>query len=108
MNITGNFTMFVKELVYHSNKPSSKVFTTTISRKLEDGSYINKSIDMVFSSKIITDAVRATLIESNIYSVDVDKGFLSIDAYKDDKEQLIKKVIIVVQEAKITLKSNKA
>ena len=107
MNITGQFTMFVKELIYNSNKPSSKIFTTTISRKNLDGTYYNKSIDLVFSTKIMDDATRAGLIENNIYLVDIEKGFLSLDVYKDEQGKEIKKFIIIVQEAKITLKSSK-
>ena len=94
MNIDGKINLFAtKRNVTIDGKEVTKTdLSTTISTKAEDGSYINKKVNVRLVGKDFGEEKIAKLEENKCYAFDVYEGFLGVHAWKnsrgDDKREL--------------------
>ena len=85
MQISGKIILFVEEKKGKENT-LFKTFSTTISNKKEDGSYINKSLEVRFNEEKITRQQLNQLSPKKFYVLEVADGWLSVRSYVKDEE----------------------
>ena len=98
MNITGKFVIFVEDK--ETQKGKIKVFSTSISRKTEDGKYVNASMEVRFT-KDNFPFERLNKMESKYcYSYDVKEAWLDCRAFttKDGKQG--REIYLSIKDAK--------
>ena len=103
MNISGKTTIFPE--VKEKNGEKFVVCSTTISSKLENGEYLNKSVEVRFSGNCVKKETLLKLDPKKCYSLQIDEGFLSCDAYTNSSGKEVRFVVIVVTKG--TLKGSK-
>lgn len=102
MDIKGKILVFVKEI----GKDKIKIFETTISRKNEEGDYIdNYSIRVQFPASVMPDKAKAKFKTDKAYYMNVE-GFLSTRGYEDSEGDYHIYPLIVAQKATLALDEN--
>ena len=102
MDVKGKITIFPRKVEVKDGEDTKvKVFCTgSISSKKEDGTYINKSVDVSFSSKFIPEDKLQKLDENLCYELEIKSGFLKVNerVYKGDT---IREIGIMVTDGKL-------
>ena len=102
MDVKGKITIFPRKVeVKEGEDTKIKVYCTgSISTKKEDGTYINKSVDVSFSSKFLTEDKLQKLDENLCYELEIKSGFLKVNerTYKGDT---IREIGIMVTDGKL-------
>ena len=102
MDVKGKITIFPRKVEVKDGEDTKvKVYCTgSISTKKEDGSYINKSVDVSFSTKFIPEEKLQKLDENLCYELDIKSGFLRCveRTYKGDT---IRDIGIMVTDGKL-------
>lgn len=104
MNLNGKITLFVEKstIKVEGNDKEIVKLSTTISHKQDDGSYLNKKVDVNLSKKKFPDEAVAKLDANECYTMEVYDGFLSVRSWKDRHQQDRREVVIVVNDGKLT------
>lgn len=98
MNITGKITIFPKEVGEEKNI----IFETSISRKDEEGNYVdNHTIRVQFAKNILPDEKKTSFKVDKAYQVEIE-GFLTTRGYDDKNGKHITKPLIFVTKAHVT------
>ena len=87
MNITGKFYIFVEDKKGQENS-LFKTFSTTISTKKEDGTYINKRIDVRFDKESYPSEVIAKFDSKYAYELDVTEAWLGVRSYVQNENEV--------------------
>lgn len=101
MNLSGKITLFVERNKDKEGKEFTKL-TTTIGAKQEDGSYLNKKVDVILSEKKFPKESVAKLDVNECYSMDVFDGFHSIRQWKDRHGQDRREIVFIINDGKLT------
>lgn len=104
MKISGKIFLFVEDKTGRENS-QFKTFSTSISTPKEDGSFINKSLEVRFNEKNITRDKLNMLSASKVYTLEVEDAWLSVREYT--KDEVTKRVIYLFID-KATIKDSKA
>lgn len=104
MQISGKLMLFIEDKKGKENKPF-KTFSTTISNKNADGSYLNKSLEVRFNTENIKQESLNQLRSDRCYTLEVEDGWLSVRSYKTENEEERKVFYIYIDKA--TIKSFK-
>ena len=104
MQISGKVILFVEEKKGKENKPF-KTFSTTISNKNADGSYLNKSLEVRFNTENIKQESLNQLRSDRCYTLEVEDGWLSVRSYVNEAEEERKVFYLYIDKA--TIKSFK-
>lgn len=112
MVITGKFNVFVEDKK-GQEKSYFKTFSTTISTKQADGSYLNKSIEVRLDKESFPSERVAKFDSRYMYEFEVSEAWLGVRSYtKDDNEVRILYLYInqaeIKSKKKITKPSNEA
>lgn len=97
MKITGKTTLFVKLNEWEGKK--FKTFSTSISHKNEDGSYLNANVEVQFTKAFLTAEKEAYLKEGTAYQLDITDGWLDVRSFTTKDGQLARVLVIKVNEA---------
>jgi hypothetical protein len=95
MKVTGLTTLFVEE------RMGNNFFSTTISRKAEDGTYKNCSLDVRFNKEKFPKESLDKLEEDKAYKLNVLDGFLSVRTYKDKEGKEHRIIYLQVEDGKL-------
>ena len=95
MKISGLTTLFVEK------RQGNNFFSTTISRKAEDGTYKNCSMDVRFSKEKFPQESLDKLEETKAYKLNIQDGFLSVRTYKDKEGKEKRVIYIQVEDGKL-------
>lgn len=95
MKVTGLTTLFVEE------KSGSKFFSTTISRKVEDGTYNNCSLDVRFSKEKFPKESLDKLDPKFAYKINILDGFLSVRTYKNKEGKEVRVIYLQVEDGEL-------
>lgn len=102
MDVKGKITIFPRKVeVKDGENTKIKVYCTgSISTKQEDGKYLNKSVDVSFSTKAFPEEKLQKLDENLCYELEIKNGFLKVNerTYKGDT---IREIGIMVTEGKL-------
>lgn len=99
MQISGKIILFVEDKKGKENS-LFKTFSTSISNKREDGSYINKTLEVRFNEEKITRQQLNQLSSKKCYVLDVTDGWLSVREYqKEDETRSV--IYLFIDEATI-------
>ena len=104
MNINGTITLFVeKRTIKVDGADKERVaLSTTLSKKQEDGTYLNKKVDVQLSSKKFPEEKLLKLDANECYTMEILDGFLSVRQWQDKHHQDRREVVIVVTDGKLT------
>lgn len=94
MDISGIINLFVKNYTGKDGK-SFKLFSGSLGKKNEDGTYSNARVGVRFSKKFGKSDALDKLEENRVYKMDVTDGFLSFDTYEENDKQQTRFVIVV-------------
>lgn len=100
MLISGKLLVFVEDKKGKENKPF-KTFSTSISNKNLDGSYINKSLEVRFNTENIPQEKLNKMTSDKCYTLEVEEGWLSVRAYKNEADEERKVFYIYVDKATV-------
>ena len=99
MNINGQTKLFIKEM--KSGKGGTfKKFTSNISSKQEDGTYVNLPVDIVFNKEKYPEATLNKLDPKYNYDLDITNGYLYVRQY-ESKGSINKVLCVYVNECTI-------
>ena len=104
MKVTDKINLFVEHKSYKKNG-EEKVFhklSTTIATKQKDGSFLRMSLDIIANDKKYPDAVLKKLDENKMYTANIINGWLMVDDYVNKDGKTIKKLVLYVDEMKLT------
>lgn len=108
MTISGKFNVFVEDKK-GQEKSLFKTFSTTISTKQQDGSYLNKSIEVVLDKEEFPAERKAKFDSKFMYEFEVSEAWLGVRSYtKDENEVRILYLYINKAEVKSKKKINKS
>lgn len=99
MQLTGKFYVFPKTF-----KTGSKYLVTSISRKEKDGTYNNMTIDINFSSEVLSAENALKMDEKYCYLVEATDGFLTFRTYTNKEGKTIYTPVIYIMKGKFTEK----
>lgn len=100
MKISETIRIFVETKKTKEGKPF-KVFSTSFSTKNEDGSYINKSMEVRFNKENIPESATSKLLESKVYTLNVENAWLGVRAYNNAEGEEVKVFYLYVDKATI-------
>ena len=100
MQISGKLLVFVEDKKGKENKPF-KTFSTSISNKNADGSYLNKSLEVRFNTENIPQKSLDKMTSDKCYTLEVEDGWLSVRAYKNDQDEERKVFYLYVDKATV-------
>lgn len=95
MKVTGLTTLFVEE------RNGSKFFSTTISRKAEDGTYKNCSLDVRFSKEKFPNESLNKLDPKFAYRLNILDGFLSVRTYQNKEGKEVRVIYLQVEDGEL-------
>ena len=95
MKVTGLTTLFVEE------RSGSKFFSTTISRKAEDGTYKNCSLDVRFSKEKFPNESLNKLDPKFAYRLNILDGFLSVRTYQNKEGKEVRVIYLQVEDGEL-------
>ena len=102
MNITGKITIFPKEV----GEDKAIIFETSISRKDQEGNYVdNHTLRVQFAKDILPDAKKTSFKTDKAYQVEIE-GFLTTRGYDDKSGKHITKPLIYVTKAHVVGSKN--
>lgn len=104
MKLSGDLTLFVKERKTKDGK-SFNTYTTTVGSKQEDGSYLNASMDVVFTKEEFPESKLSKLSPKRYYRLEVEEAYHSVRAYNDAEGKEHRVIILVIVKA--TVKDSK-
>lgn len=99
MNITGQLKLFVQER-QSSKGGSFKKFSSNISSKQTDGTYVNMPVDIIFNKDKYPEATTSKLDTKFCYDLDITNGFLIVREY-EGKSGKVQVLVIYVNECTI-------
>lgn len=102
MLISGKFNVFVEDKKGQENS-LFKTFSTTISTKQQDGSYLNKSIEVRFDKENFTSEQLAKLDCHFMYEIEVSEAWLGVRSYTKDENE-IKVLYLYISQGKCNSK----
>ena len=102
MNISGKFNIFVEDKKGQENS-LFKTFSTTISTKQQDESYINKSLEVRFDKEQFPPEVIAQMDSRYMYELDVQESWLGVRSYEKDGND-VKVIYLYIKAAKCNSK----
>lgn len=103
MDVKGKITIFPRKVAIKDEKgeESIKVYCSgSISTKKDDETYLNKSVDVSFSSKAFPEEKLAKLDEEKCYTLDIQEGFLKVNE-RLIKGNLVREIGIMVTQGKL-------
>ena len=100
MKISETIRVFVENKQTKEGKPF-KTFSTSFSTKNEDGSYINKSMEVRFNKENIPESATAKLLETKVYTLDVENAWLGVRSYKNADNEEVKVFYLYIDKATI-------
>ena len=100
MKVSERLVLFVQDKKGKENRPF-KIFSTTISSKREDGSYINKTMEVRFNTENIPQEKLNKLSQDKCYTLEVEEGWLGVREYKTENEDMRKVFYIFVDKASV-------
>ena len=103
MQISGKLILFGEEKKGKENT-LFKTFSTTISNKQEDGSYVNKTLEVKFNEEKITRQQLNQLSVKKCYVLEVSNAWLSVRSYVKDEA---KKTTLYLFIDEATIKESK-
>ena len=103
MNINGKIKIFTKGVNVGDNK--FLAFTTSISHKEEDDTYLNASLEVRFVGDMYAKAQK--LAPDFAYDIGVNEGWLDVLSYQDKEGQLQKKIYVAIKDAQTIGKGKK-
>lgn len=98
MNITGKFLIFVEDKKGKENN-LFKTFSTNISTKQEDGSYVNKSIEVRLDRESFPSEVIAKMDSKFCYELEISESWLSARQYTSADGSSKKSLYLYVKSA---------
>lgn len=98
MKITGEFYIFVEDKKDKENKVF-KTFSTSISTKLEDGSYLHKSIEVRLDRENFPAATTSKFNSQYVYKINMTDGWMGVRAYKNKDGEERKQFYLYVKSA---------
>ena len=104
MKVSERLVVFVKDQKGKENKPF-KSFSTTISSKKDDGSYINISFEVRFNTENIPQSALDKMVSSKCYVLEVEDGWLGAREYINKEGEPRRVPYIYVDKA--TVKESK-
>ena len=99
MELTGKTYLFVEKVDYQGGKFNR--YSTTISHKNEDGTYINTSLEVKFTKEFLTPDKEANLKDTECYEMDIKKSWLDTAVYQDKEGKNKHKIFLKISDAKI-------
>ena len=100
MTISGNILVFVEDKKGKENKPF-KTFSTSISNKQADGTYINKSLEVRFNTENIPQQALNKMDSSKCYVLDVEEAWPSVRSYVAENGDEKKVLYIYINKATV-------
>lgn len=98
MNITGKIIVFVEDKVVGKN--TIKVFSTSVGKKNEDGSYTNASIGVRFTKENFP-LERLNKFQANkCYSFELEEAWLDCRAFQTKDGKDAREIYITIKSAK--------
>lgn len=105
MTITGLIKLFVETKKGKENT-TFQSFSTSVSTRVKDSEeFINKSLEVRFSTENFKAETLRKLKDSKVYDLDVEDGWLSVRSYKNADDVEVKVLYLFVNKA--TLKGMK-
>lgn len=98
MDLTGRITIFVEDK--KTDKGTIKVFSTSVSRKNEDGSYTNASIGVRFTKDNFPLERLNKLQANKCYVFDLEEAWLDCRAYPTKDGKSGREIFISIKSAK--------
>ena len=87
MLVSGKFNVFVEDKK-GQEKSLFKTFSTTISSKQQDGSYLNKSLEVRFDKENFSSEQIAKFDSHYMYEIEVSEAWLGVRSYTKDENEV--------------------
>lgn len=97
MKLTGKFIIFVEDK--HVKDGVIKVFSTSVSKKQENGSYVNATIGVRFGKTNFPNERLEKLQMNKCYTFDVTNAWLDVRAYTTKDGKAGREIFIHIEEA---------
>lgn len=98
MNITGRIVVFVEDK--KTDKGTIKVFSTSVGRKNEDGSYTNATMGVRFTKDNFPLERLNKLQANKAYTFDLEEAWLDCRAYEKKDGKSGREIYISIKSAK--------
>lgn len=103
MKITGKTTLFVE---HHEGAKPFDTYSTTVSHKNEDGSYLNANLEVRFTQAFLTEEKRKALKPNVAYQLEVKDGWLDVRSFTTKDGTIARVLMLVVNDATVLSKKN--
>ena len=100
MEISGKLILFVEDKKGKENHPF-KTFSTTISTKQADNSYLNKSLEVRFNRENIPEEKTNKLLSTKCYTLDVEEAWLGVRKYETDNGDEKRVLYLYINKASV-------
>lgn len=97
MKLTGKFVIFVEDKKV--NDGTIKLFSTSISKKQDNGSYVNATINVRFGKTNFPNERLAKLEHTKCYTFNVTNAWLDVRAYTTKDGKAGREIFIHIEEA---------
>ena len=96
MKITGKTTLFVE---HHEGAKPFDTYSTTVSHKNEDGSYLNANLEVRFTQAFLTEEKKKALKPNVAYQLEVKDGWLDVRSFTTKEGAIARVLVLVVNDA---------
>ena len=103
MDVKGKITIFPRKVAVKNEDGTETIrvyCSGSISSKVDEEKYLNKSVDVAFSSKAFPEEKLAKLEEEKCYTLEIESGFLRVNE-RLIKGQSVKEIGIMVTSGKL-------
>lgn len=104
MKLTEKINLFVERKPYKKNGEEKIYYklSTSIATKTNDGDYLRMPLDIIVNDKKYPESLLAKLDPNFMYTANVINGWLMVDKYFNKDGLQVKKLVIYVDEMKLT------
>lgn len=100
MEIKGKIVIFPEKK--HNEKGDFIICKGTISSKDKDGNYLNKSVEVKFDKERFPREKVNALDPTKCYQLEVEKGYLVVDGYKNTEGKPVTFINLFVEEGRLS------
>lgn len=100
MKVSELLRVFVEDKKTKEGKPW-KSFTTSFSSKNEDGTYVNKSMEVRFNKENIPESKTNKMESTKVYTLEVENAWIGVRGYVNEKGEERKVFYLYIDKAKV-------
>ena len=100
MKVSELVRVFVEDKKTKDGKPW-KAFTTSFSSKNEDGTYVNKSMEVRFNRENIPEAKTNKMESTKVYTLEVENAWIGVRSYTNEEGEERKVFYLYIDKASV-------